>query len=145
MNECFDSRVKRARPAQDSFDTAASPDACDTRSTGPRGGFACLHWLDRHQWQWTAHPHIAFEAMRLVLWHLQHNDRLIYLNLTRYCGYTRRRMKDGLIWTGQRPMSDTGEMLKGMSACPLWLQTSWKWKWFFFSTCVHDTVQAAKG
>lgn len=47
-----------------------------------RGGFACLHWLDRHQWQWTAHPHIALEAMRLVLWHLQHNDRLIYPNLT---------------------------------------------------------------
>jgi len=40
MNECFDSRVKRARPAQDSFDAVASPDACETRSTGPRG--VCL-------------------------------------------------------------------------------------------------------
>lgn len=81
MNECFDCRVRARSAAQDSFDMAASPDACDIRSTGPRGGFACTDSTDTSDNEWAAHPHIAFEAMRLVLWHLQHNDRLIYLNL----------------------------------------------------------------
>lgn len=51
-------------------------------------------------------------------------------------------MKDGLIWTGQRPMSDTGEVLKGRFASPQYMKNKFKMLWlswfvsFFIYICV---------